>query len=162
MGFNIVEATSNNSINQLFQAYNNGFGGIYAIERLYKLWFYTNTQHNNIVNCRMYYKYTGIANGYWCNYMNYDTITGLYIYVGDGNFATSTSDGLTPSDLSELTLYYSSVPLYIQNGEELYEFLNGYITQGVITNDISVNFNLTSSNGIKTILSDNLIKITKI
>ena len=162
MGFNIVQATSNNSINQLFQTYNNAWGGEYSIETLYKLWFYTDTKDNNIVNCRMYYKYTGVGNGYWCNYMNYDTITGLYIYVGGGNFATSTSDGLTPSDLSNLTLYYTLEPLYIQNDEELYEFLNEYITQGKITNDISVNFNLTSSNGIKTILSDNLIKITKI
>jgi hypothetical protein len=137
-------------------------GGSFTIETLYKLWFYTNTQDNNIVICRMYYKYTGIANGYWCNYMNYNTTTGMYISVGGGVQATSTSDGLTQSDLSELTLYYSSVPLYIQNGGELYEFLNGYITQGIITNDINVNFNLTSSNGIKTILSNNLIKITKI
>ena len=162
MGFNILEATSNNSINQLFQAYNNRWGGVFSIKTLYKLWFYTNTKDNNIVNCRMYYEFTGVGNGYWCNFMNYDTTTGLYIFVGGGDNATSTSDNLSPSLLSQLTLYYSSVSLYIQNGFQLYDFLNSDREQCIITNDINVNFNLTSSNGIKTILSNNLIKITKI
>ena len=52
--------------------------------------------------------------------------------------------------------------IYVNNGLQLYNFLNSNREQCIITNDISVNFNLTSSNGIKTILSDNLIKITKI
>lgn len=51
---------------------------------------------------------------------------------------------------------------YVNDGSQLYDFLNSDKEQCIITNDISVNFNLTSSNGIKTILSDNLIKITKI
>ncbi len=162
MVFNIVEATSPNSINQLFQAYTNAWNGSYSITQLYKLWYYTSTSDNDVVECRMYFEYTGGSDGYWCNFMNYNTTTGLYIYVGGGNSATSTSDGLTPETLSLLTLYYSSLPLYIQNSGELHNFLNGYITTGTITNNINVNFNLTSSNGIKDILSNNLVKISKI
>jgi len=56
----------------------------------------------------------------------------------------------------------SNPTIYVNNGFQLYDFLNSNREQCIITNDISVNFNLTSSNGIKTILSDNLIKITKI
>jgi hypothetical protein len=166
MVFNIVEATSPNSINQLFQAYTNGwneeFSRNFSIKTLYKLWYYTSTLDNDVVECRMYYEFTGESDGYYCNFMNYNTTTGLYIFVGGGNRATSTSDGLTPQISSQLTLYYTSLPLYIQNIEELYKFLNGYITEGIITNNIDVNFNLTISNGIKNILSNNLVKITKI
>jgi hypothetical protein len=50
----------------------------------------------------------------------------------------------------------------ITNGSKLYEFLNSDSEECIVTNDISVSFNLTSSNGIKTILSSNLVKITKI
>jgi hypothetical protein len=56
----------------------------------------------------------------------------------------------------------SDPTIYVKDGSQLYDFLNSDREQCIITNDIIVNFNLTSSNGIKTILSDNLIKITKI
>jgi hypothetical protein len=56
----------------------------------------------------------------------------------------------------------SDPSIYVNDGSQLYDFLNSDREQCIITNDIGVNFNLTSSNGIKTILSDNLIKITKI
>lgn len=56
----------------------------------------------------------------------------------------------------------SDPPIYVTNDLQLYNFLNSDREQCIIINDINVNFNLTSSNGIKTILSDNLIKITKI
>ena len=112
MVFNILEATSQSSLNQLFQAYSDGWHGEYSISSLYNLWYYTNTFDNTIVNCRMYYKYTGFENGYWCNYMNYDTTTGLYIYVGGGVSATSTDNGLVSSELSQLTAYY---PVPISN-----------------------------------------------
>ncbi len=56
----------------------------------------------------------------------------------------------------------SDPTIYVNDGSQLYDFLNSDKEQCIITTDISVNFNLTSSNGIKTILSDNLIKITKI
>ena len=56
----------------------------------------------------------------------------------------------------------SDPTINVNNGLQLYDFLNSNRKQCIITNDISVIFNLKSSNGIKTILSDNLIKITKI
>jgi len=104
--FNIFTATTQQSINQLFEAYYNGWNGDYNITNLYNLYYYTSTSNDNIVKCRAYYQFDGIYNGYWCNYMNYDITTGLYIYVGGGNSATSTSNGLTSSDLNNLTLYY--------------------------------------------------------
>ena len=71
------------------------------------------------------------------------------------------------NNVGNLTVVYSILPIsdptiYVNNGLQLYDFLNSNREQCIITNNISVNFNLTSSNGIKTILSDNLIKITKI
>lgn len=109
MVFNISQATSQSSLNQLFQAYSNGWDGTYSMVSLYNLWYYTNTLNNNIVECRMYYRYTGNTNGYWCGYIDYDTTTGLYMYMyaGDGVEATSTNNGLDSSELSQLTLYYS-------------------------------------------------------
>jgi hypothetical protein len=56
----------------------------------------------------------------------------------------------------------SDPTIYVNNGFQLYDFLSSDREQCIITNDINVNFNLMSSNGIKTILSNNLIKITKI
>lgn len=112
MVFNILEATSANSINQLFQVYTDGWNGDFSIKSLYKLWYYTNTQYNNIVSCRMYYEFDGSYNGYWCNYMDYNTTTGLYSFVGGGIEATSTDSGLTSTELQQLTLYY---PIPISN-----------------------------------------------
>jgi len=56
----------------------------------------------------------------------------------------------------------SDPTIYVTNSLQLNNFLNSDREQCIITNDINVNFNLTSSNGIKTILSNNLIKISKI
>lgn len=114
MVFNISQATSQSSLNQLVQAYNEAWDGNYSITQLYNLWYYTNTFDNNIVNCRMYYQYSGFDNGYWCNYINYNTTAGLYIFasVGDGVSATLTNNGLDSGELSKLTLYY---PIPISN-----------------------------------------------
>ena len=50
---------------------------------------------------------------------------------------------------------------YVNDGLQLYNFLNSNGEQCIITDDVNVNSNLTSSNGIKTMLSNNnLIKIT--
>lgn len=159
--FNIAEAISPSSLNQLFQAYTDAWNGYYSIQTLYTLWYYTDTSNNNIINCRMYYEYTGGGNGYWCNYMNYNTTTGLYVYVGDGVSATSTNSGLSPEDLALLTIYYASTtPISINTSEELYIFLNGPLQQGMLTQDININFNLTSSTGFKSILSNYSISKT--
>ena len=51
----------------------------------------------------------------------------------------------------------------IENGFQLQVFLQGTIGKGVIMNDIEVDFNLTSSNGFKSLFSDDTtIKITRI
>jgi hypothetical protein len=64
--------------------------------------------------------------GYWSAYFNYDTTTGLYIYIGrSGNGATSTNNGLTQDELSQLTLYYSNIPCFEKNTKILTD--KGYI-----------------------------------
>jgi len=110
MTFNVLLATSQSSLNQLFEAYRIGWLGSFTIETLYNLWYYTDTVNNTIVNCRVYYKYTGTYMGYWCNYMDYDTTSGLYIFLeqSNGNEATSNYNGLTQSELAMLTLYYTA------------------------------------------------------
>ena len=118
MVFDILKATSKSSLNQLIQSYNNYWVSVsttYTLASLYNLWYYTNTVKNNIVSCRGYYQFTPPDNGinYWNAYFDYDTTTGLYQYVGSsGNSATSTYNGLTSSDLAQLTLYY---PIPIPN-----------------------------------------------
>ena len=114
MGFDILSATSESSLGQLFQEYNSYWQGDYTIVSLYNLWYYKDSVNNAIVNCRAYYKYKGLENGYWCNYMNYDTTNGLYFYSQEqsGTPATSTSSELTSADLELLTLYY---PVPISN-----------------------------------------------
>lgn len=87
MVFNILNAISQNSINQLFQSYKDTWyetdkAPSYTILELYNLWYDTGTFNDSIVICRAYYKYkhfTGFE-GYWNAYFNYDTTTGLYIY----------------------------------------------------------------------------------
>jgi len=106
MTFSILSATSETSINQLCKAYTDGWGGQYSLVKLHSLWYYTNTVNDKIVKCRAYYRYTGITKGYWCNYMDYDTTTGLYIFVGEGICSTSTNNNLTENELQQLTQYY--------------------------------------------------------
>lgn len=71
------------------------------------------------------------------------------------------TDNITVTPISDPTIQTIQT-IYVTNGFQLYDFLNSDREQCIITNDINVNFNLTSSNGIKTILANNLIKITKI
>jgi hypothetical protein len=116
MVFNISQATSQSSLNQLIQSYYNRWLGDYSIVSLYNLWYYTNTYNNNIVSCRLYYQYqhsSDLTNGYFNAYANYDTTTGLYtVQATPGVAATPDNNGLDPSQLSQLTLYY---PIPISN-----------------------------------------------
>jgi len=128
MPFDIQVATSADSLNQLFQAYKNGWNGRYSMKKLFNLWYYTNTFDSTIVICRAYYEYTGVESGYWCDYMNYDTSSGLYIYdgkVGVGNIASSTSNGLSPGELQQLTLYYTNMACFKEDTKILTD--KGYI-----------------------------------
>ena len=125
MPFNILVATSQSSLNQLFQTYTNAWNGSYTIQTLYNLWYYTNTFNSTIVNCRVYYEYTGIYTGYWCTYMNYDTTSGLYTFVGGGVGASSTSNGLSSIDLQQLTLYYTGMTCFKEDTKILTD--KGYI-----------------------------------
>ena len=116
MSFNISDATSQSSLNQLFQAYADAWDaweGEYTIVTLYNLWYYTNTVNSTIVNCRAYYQYTGIESGYWCNDMEYDTTSGLYTtIIPSGVPASSSSNGLSSDDLQELTLFYTNTACF--------------------------------------------------
>jgi hypothetical protein len=109
MVFNISLATSPNSINQLFEAYALSRSYQYYMTELYNLWYFTSTVNDNTVTCVTYYHYyqfDGDYNGYYCDTMNYDTLTGLYTYVSVIGPATSTSNQLPQSTLEQLTLYY--------------------------------------------------------
>ena len=117
MTFDISLATSQSSINQLYQAYTNSWDGAYTIVNLFNLWYYTNTFTNTIVNCRAYYQYTGFSNGYWCIYLDYNTITGLYtVFAGTGGEASSTNNGLTQIELAQLTLFYTNAGICFPAG----------------------------------------------
>ena len=63
-----------------------------------------------------------------------------------------------------LTVFYvSPTQVDIEDGSQLQDFLQGTIGKGIIMNDIEVDFNLTSSNGFKSLFSDDTtIKITRI
>ena len=111
-------------------------------------------------------------NGVAINSMSYYTNpTGNYQYnlCSFGNNPLITNQGINVNNTSygwQNNFYFitlvSDPTIYVNDGSILYDFLNSDREECIITNDIVVNFNLTSSNGIKTILSDNLIKITKI
>ena len=90
---------------------------------------------------------------YYSSNQPYFNLYGKFILYRNNNLTNNII--ITP--ISDPTIYVT-----VTNGFQLYNFLNSNREQCIITNDISVNFNLTSSNGIKTILSNNLIKITKI
>jgi hypothetical protein len=127
MVFNVSVAISQSALNQLFQAYTNAWSGDYTIETLYNLWYYTNTIDNQIVICRLYYKYIGSQQGFHCAYANYDTNTGLYyMFCGTGNVATETSNGLSYADLNQLTLFYPiNLSCFLENTKILTD--KGYI-----------------------------------
>lgn len=65
------------------------------------------------------------------------------------------------NDINVSILPILNPTIYVSDGLQLYNFLNSNRKQCIITNDINANFNLRSFNGIKTISSNNLIKITK-
>jgi hypothetical protein len=65
--------------------------------------------------------------------------------------------------LSSFTITPISDPtIYVENGEQLNDFLHSNREKCIITNDIEVNFNLSSSNNIKNLLTDGFYKIIKI
>ena len=107
--FDIPLATSPNSINQLSQDYTNKWVGSHTMTTLYNLWYVTSTINSGIVQCRAYYKYD--QSYYWCARVDYDTATRLYAYIlgsecASGVAATSTDNGVSPTDLQQLTLYF--------------------------------------------------------
>jgi hypothetical protein len=127
MVFDVIAATSQSSLNQLFQAYKNAWYGMYTIEILYNLWYYIDTPNSTIVKCRMYYKFTGSATDYWNADIDYDTTSGLYNYIfRSGNPASSTSNGLDDNVLQQLTLFYpTNIPCFKEDTKILTN--KGYI-----------------------------------
>lgn len=131
MTFNIIQATSSYSIQQLKDYYYQYWSTYYYISELYNLWYYTNTYNDTIVNGRMYYKriVTTDPNNvlYWNAYFTYNTQTNIYSYVGgSGNPATSNDNGLNQTQLAQLTLYYpTNIPCFLENSIILTD--KGYI-----------------------------------
>jgi Hint domain len=118
-------ATSPAALSQLEDIFTDHFYGLYSIYELYNLWYETSTVDSTIVNVRSYYLAKRNSDnaliGYYNNYLKYDTTTGLYSYgcpknpipppappLPCGNAASATYNGLTPEQLSLLTLYYPS------------------------------------------------------
>jgi len=56
------------------------------------------------MTCRCYYKYTG--GNYYCNNIIYNSATQQYTIAPGGNFASSTNNGLSANEVSQLTLFY--------------------------------------------------------
>jgi len=110
------------------------------------------------------FDYYGIIITSMSAYPQYNAFNFCAMNFGD---ETKTNIGIVGNNKIIINSLFTITPIpdptiYVNDGSQLYDFLNSDREQCIITNDIGVNFNLTSSNGIKTILSDNLIKITKI
>jgi len=111
--FNISDATSIDSINQLINSYNNSSHEEYShnLISVLNLWYFTAEVDNLKVNCIAYYIYrvNNIYYIYGTSYFVYDTITGLYDYqIGTENYATNSDNKLSPEILEQLTLYYTN------------------------------------------------------
>lgn len=77
--------------------------------------------------------------------------------LADGDGIMDMISTITTQWVSDPTVVY-----VVGNGAQLSDYLNSNSEQCVLTNDIVVHFNLTSSSGMKSMVSDTLIKITRI
>ena len=105
-----------------------------------------------------------------------------YSFSGDGlNFTSNTLQNIYNTNEPYFNLYDKFIlyndddltdnitvvsiidpTIYVENGEQLNDFLHSNREKCIITNDIEVNFNLSSSNNIKNLLTDSFYKIVKI
>ena len=150
------------ALNQLKQAYNIYWEYSYNIA-LINLWYYTNTYNDDVLSCIMYI-YSGRYLYYERDYIFFNKITGIYTITSNSFQATSTNNGLTPDDLSQLTLFYSGpippppitcfnegsliltlnkfgkeqyIPIQnIRKGDLIKTLLNGYISVNMIGKSI--------------------------
>ena len=129
---------------------------------------HNNTQSNNLfINNRFPVGGTTISSIPYLD-VTYNATEWALWSGGSGNsrlsyYSNNSWTDLPNTFINTFTIIQISDPtIYVTNSLQLNNFLNSDREQCIITNDINVNFNLTSSNGIKTILSNNLIKITKI
>jgi len=143
MVFDTAVASSTDSLNQLKQLYADHWpaSATYTIAKLFNLWYMTNNLDLDHVICNMHYQYTGSYDGYGTKQLLYDTTTGLYNSLDYANFGPagvgydnwnitppvdSTYSGLTTSQLSSLTLYYTApVPFISLTGDNPYEQVYG-------------------------------------
>jgi hypothetical protein len=107
--------------------------------------------YNSFTNNGLNFTSISLQNYYSSNEPYFNLYSNFLLYI----YGRDLTNKITVTLITDPTIY-------VTNSLQLNNFLNSNGEQCIITNDISVNFNLTSSNGIKTILSDNLIKITKI
>ena len=122
--FNISDAVSIDSINQLINSYNNSWNGRYKLTSILNLWYYTRQVDNLRVYCIGYYiYYNNIDYNYYNSEFIYDRITGLYDYqFRSGGKATQSDNGLYPYQLKQLTLYYTNNnPFIIPISDDNYE-----------------------------------------
>ena len=119
--FNISDAASIDSINQLINSYNNKWNGRYKLTSLLNLWYFTNQVDNLIVYCVGYYIYYNNSKyNYYISAFAYDRITGLYDYeFQSGRKASPSDNGLDSYDLISLTLYYTNSNPFIVPDDNL-------------------------------------------
>ena len=97
----VSSAASDEAIVQLGQSYYtaNATTEEKEIDKLYQIWYYTNTANDESVRCRFYFKYYNYYSGvygYWNAYADFNTLTLKYTYEFDsGNAATENNNGLT-------------------------------------------------------------------
>jgi hypothetical protein len=97
-------------------------------------------------------------------YPNYHEFNLWAANIGDetiNNIGVTSGINIYLSTLFTITPVSDPTTNYVQNGSQLYDFLNSTDTQCIITNDIEANFNLTSSYGTKIMLTNNSVKIIK-
>jgi hypothetical protein len=135
----------------------------------------------SVSNCYSSGAISGVSAGgiYGANKSN--TATESNTYVANGNWSSNVANNQLTGNPSVsnpgliwayyivntpyiLTVFYvAPTQVDIEDGSQLQDFLQGTIEKGIIMNDIEVDFNLTSSNGFKTLFSDDTtIKITRV
>lgn len=87
----------------------------------------------------------------------YFNIFGSNILWRGGDLPTN----FTITPITDPTMNVQTPSIYIQNENQLYEFLNSNRGICIIQNNIETNYILKGSNCVKTILSNNLVKIIK-
>ena len=140
---------NNNTLNQLKQNYNDGWGGTYTLYELYNLWAdrgHYNNSSVNIIKCIGYYmyKHKNGYKGYWNADYEYTRSTGKWrYYVGSGNSAGSNNYGLPKGNW---TMIYNHKLEGSSKPDIRDLFLNNWFSKG---NKLNQDFELYSTHAVR-------------